>query len=256
MSHQKKKMITQSRAPAALYPRALRTTRHHPQLGLPGVLLLHQDHIAEAEVHYASVEEGLLPERGREHVLGGGLCKPAKESSCSVFCSLSLMGSTVYREMDYSTAVPKRCLTSDPEVHLGERAPWSKGKGCILYRITLLESSISSLRSSLTNSREHVAWISTRTLSPTSPSTDLQRPQACAECSPTLSGQCLQALRSECRHAQTPALWPLRSLCTSPPNSPRPGSQKPGAGPNHQPTSTSAPPPLRQQAREGLGLKT
>ena len=109
--------------------------------------------------------------KGQRACPWGVLCKPAKESSCSVSCSLSLMGSTVYREMYYSTAVPKRCLTSDPEVHLGERAPWSKGKGCNLYRITLLESSVSSLRSSLTNSREHVAWISTRTLSPTSTST-------------------------------------------------------------------------------------
>lgn len=50
--------------------KALATHCLPQQLQLPGVLLLHKDHVAEAQVHYASVEEGLLSKREGQHVLG------------------------------------------------------------------------------------------------------------------------------------------------------------------------------------------
>lgn len=40
---------------------------------LPGILLLHQDHIAEAQVHDASMEEGLLQETCMDSMSSGSL---------------------------------------------------------------------------------------------------------------------------------------------------------------------------------------
>lgn len=67
------------------------------------------------------------------------------------------------------------------------------GRAAILYGIALmLRSTLKSLRSSLVDSREHVAWISTRILGPISTGTwhgYTRGLQAYAERWMTLSGQ-------------------------------------------------------------------